>query len=285
MSTPRKGGKRPLVDRVHKFIGEFPDIRYDGSQIWCDVCNIPLMCWDRYNCKRHVNGVAHATTKSGVSLRTQFMFDLLVMLITCNIPLTILENKSFKEFWNKYSEVELPSRTALRTYLPRLLRVMYSTKPTHPLLLTSKRLQKCTAEAITRVILETLENFQLLTSQVLLFVTDGAATMLSVGRSLKEHGCSFFTCYLTIRNCFPEVDSLISSTKKVFLKSPKRLRAFHTQCPGVSEPPQPIITRWGTWLEAAFYYAKYFTQIKSVLLQFNPKEAAAIKGKSDDISK
>ncbi|KAJ8963099.1 hypothetical protein NQ318_018564 [Aromia moschata] len=121
--------------------------------------------------------------------------------------------------------------------------------------------QKCTAEAITRVILETLENFQLLTSQVLLFVTDGAATMLSVGRSLKEH----------------EVDALISSTKKVFLKSPKRLRAFHTQCHGVSEPPQPIITRWGTWLVAAFYYDKYFREIKCVLLKFNPKEAAAIK--------
>ncbi|KAJ8957739.1 hypothetical protein NQ318_017637 [Aromia moschata] len=144
-----------------------------------------------------------------------------------------------------------------------LVRVMDYTKPTSPLLLASKRLQKCSAEAITRVILETLENSQLLTSQVFLFVTDGAATMLSVGRSLKEHGCSFFhvTCKLhalhlvseTIRNCFPEVDALISSTKKVFLKSPKRLRAFHTQCPGVSEPPQPIITRWGTWLEAAFY--------------------------------
>ncbi|KAJ8946907.1 hypothetical protein NQ318_008263 [Aromia moschata] len=93
--------------------------------------------------------------------------------------------------------------------------------------------------------------------------------MLSVGRSLKEHGYSFLhvTCKVhalhfvaeTIRNCFPEVDALISMS-----------------C-GVSEPPQPIITRWATWLKAAFYYAKYFTQIKSVLLQFNPKDAAAIK--------
>ncbi|KAJ8940690.1 hypothetical protein NQ318_017663 [Aromia moschata] len=212
MATQQKGRKRPFADRVHKFIGDFPDLRYDGSQIWCDVCNMPLMCWDRYDCRRHVNSVAHTTTKSGVSPRTQLIFDLLVMLITWNIPLTILENKSFKEFWNKYSEVELPSRTALRTYVPRLrehiikritselknkriwlcvdettdLRVMDSTKPTSPVLLASKRLQKCTAEAITRVILETLENFQLLTSQV--FVTDGAATMLSSKISSGFHG-------------------------------------------------------------------------------------------------
>ncbi|KAJ8947554.1 hypothetical protein NQ318_005033 [Aromia moschata] len=39
------------------------DLRYDGSQIWCDACNIPLMCWDRYDCRRHVNNVAHTTTK------------------------------------------------------------------------------------------------------------------------------------------------------------------------------------------------------------------------------
>ncbi|KAJ8945042.1 hypothetical protein NQ318_019037 [Aromia moschata] len=210
MSTPRKGRKRPFADRVHTFIGDFPDLRYDGSEIWCDVCNIPLMCWDRYDCRRHINNVVHTTTNSGVSPRTQFMFDLLVMLITCNIPLTILENKSFKEFWNKYSEVELPSRTALRTYVPRLradiiksitseltnkrlcvdettdLRVTDSTKPTSPLLLASKRLQKRTAEATTRVILVTLENFQLLTSQVLLFVTDGAATMPSLRLDRKR---------------------------------------------------------------------------------------------------
>ncbi|KAJ8951121.1 hypothetical protein NQ318_021565 [Aromia moschata] len=74
-----------------------------------------------------------------------------------------------------------------------------------------------------------------------------------------------------------EVDSLIASTQKVFLKSPKRLHAFHSRCPNIPEPPQPILTRCGTWLEATFYYAKYFEQIKTVILEFNPNEAAAIK--------
>ncbi|KAJ8947344.1 hypothetical protein NQ318_002870 [Aromia moschata] len=228
MSTPRKGRKRPFADRVHTFIGDFPDLCYDGSQIWCDVCNIPLMCWDIYDCKRHVNSVAHLQ-KSGVSPRTRsiytvetltgiyslaiYIIALAIMifqkspetrqLLNLKSPPCILENKSFKEFWNKYSEVKLPSRTALwlcvdettdrkKHYIVNVLvYVMDTTKPTSPLLLASKRLQKCTAEAITHMILETLENFQLLTSQVLLFVTDGAATMLSVDRSLKEHGCSF----------------------------------------------------------------------------------------------
>lgn len=81
----------------------------------------------------------------------------------------------------------------------------------------------------------------------------------------------------TIRANFPEVNALITNTKRVFLKSPKRTSEFHKQCPGIPEPPEPILTRWGTWLKAAFYYFKYFQQIKLVVIQFNPYESAAIK--------
>jgi hypothetical protein len=70
---------------------------------------------------------------------------------------------------------------------------------------------------------------------------------------------------------------LIANTKAVFSKSPKRIHEFHRQCPGISEPPQPILTRWGTWLKAAFYYFHHFQKIKPVVLQFDPKESVVIK--------
>ncbi|KAJ8950720.1 hypothetical protein NQ318_012801 [Aromia moschata] len=103
-----------------------------------------------------------------------------------------------------------------------------------------------------------------------MFVTDGATTMRAVGRSLQEHGRDLIhvTCkatqvlkkvFLNLRNDF------------VHLRS---VRLHHSRYP---EPTQPILTRWGTWLEAAFDYAKYFEQIKAVILEFNPNEAAAIK--------
>lgn len=79
-----------------------------------------------------------------------------------------------------------------------------------------------------------------------------------------------------VRRCYPEVDALISSTKAVFLKSPKRIRKFHELCPHTPEPPQPILTRWGTWLRAGFYYHEHFEKIKDVVLSFDPKESAAI---------
>ncbi|KAJ8963068.1 hypothetical protein NQ318_018532 [Aromia moschata] len=112
-----------------------------------------------------------------------------------------------------------------------------------------------------------------------MFVTDSAATTRVVGRSLQEHSCNMIhvTCTghalhlvaKTIRQCFPEVNALIT----MFLKSSKRLRAFQSKCP---EPPQLILKRWGTWLEAAFYYDKYFEQIKVVILEVDPNKAAAM---------
>lgn len=42
------------------------------------------------------------------------------------------------------------------------------------------------------------------------------------------------------------------------------------------EIPQSTRTRCETWLQAAFHYIKHFRQINTLILQFNPKEPAAI---------
>lgn len=46
--------------------------------------------------------------------------------------------------------------------------------------------------------------------------------------------------------------------------------------PNVTLPPQPIITRWGTWLEAASFYAKHYLQFKNVVNNFVPESAGSI---------
>ena len=37
---------------------------------------------------------------------------------------------------------------------------------------------------------------------------------------------------------------------------------------GLSAPPQPILTRWGTWLEASFFYAENFPIVKQTVSSF-----------------
>lgn len=42
-------------------------------------------------------------------------------------------------------------------------------------------------------------------------------------------------------------------------------------------PPQPVITRWGTWLEAVSYYVKYYDQIKTIVNLLRSDDALSIR--------
>ncbi|CAI6353976.1 unnamed protein product [Macrosiphum euphorbiae] len=47
--------------------------------------------------------------------------------------------------------------------------------------------------------------------------------------------------------------------------------------PDLTLPPEPIITRWGTWLSAVLYYSNTFEKIRNVVLNLDPEAAIAIK--------
>ena len=51
----------------------------------------------------------------------------------------------------------------------------------------------------------------------------------------------------TIRKEHPDVDSLISSGKKIFRKFPYRVNLFREKAPGLALPPRPITTWWGNY--------------------------------------
>ncbi|KAJ8948036.1 hypothetical protein NQ318_003370 [Aromia moschata] len=117
------------------------------------------------------------------------------------------------------------------------IRVLDPFKPTCPLLLASKRLTECTGETFTRVVLETLQKFELSRSQVLMFVTDDVATM-------------------------HEVDVLITSPKKVF---------------EISETSSCIPQQVSQYSRTTTDYSYTMSNMTVVKLEFNPNEAAAIK--------
>lgn len=47
--------------------------------------------------------------------------------------------------------------------------------------------------------------------------------------------------------------------------------------PNLPLPPEPSITRWGTWLKAVLFYSENFEAVKPVVFQFYNSEAIAIK--------
>lgn len=58
-----------------------------------------------------------------------------------------------------------------------------------------------------------------------------------------------------IRSQFENKDYLVANVKKIFLKCPFRVQTFKskTEALNLPPPPEPIVTRWGTWISAVFY--------------------------------
>src|SRR5690606_31384608 len=67
-----------------------------------------------------------------------------------------------------------------------------------------------------------------------------------------------------VRAQFPRVDRFVSNVKKIFLKAPSRGELFKAML-DIPLPPKPVLTRWGTWIEAALYYAIYIADISSFI--------------------
>ena len=67
--------------------------------------------------------------------------------------------------------------------------------------------------------------------------------------------------------------------KAVFLKSPSRVCAFKEQLPGVPLPPEPIVTRWGTWLKAVEYYSTNFAGL--VINGFPADDSVSVRKAQD----
>jgi hypothetical protein len=77
-----------------------------------------------------------------------------------------------------------------------------------------------------------------------------------------------------IRGNYPDVNKLISNVKKIFIKAPLRVQKFKEIAPSVSLPPEPVLTRWGTWLQAAVYYCINYSEIEKVVSSFSDDEAS-----------
>lgn len=68
-------------------------------------------------------------------------------------------------------------------------------------------------------------------------------------------------------------------------QTPRRKLQFQDRFPGVPLPPQPIHTRWGTWIEAALYYATHFQKIQDFLNECDGEEAQSIENAKEAIVK
>lgn len=122
---------------------------------------------------------------------------------------------------------------------------------------------------------------------VLLFLSDAAPYMVKSGQTLNALYSKMIHVTCTahglhrvaeqVRSQYESVDQLISNIKKIFRKAPSRMLLFKTEAPDLPLPPEPVITRWGTWINAAIYYCEHFDIIFNIVNKLDSEDALSIK--------
>ena len=71
-------------------------------------------------------------------------------------------------------------------------------------------------------------------------------------------------CSMKIKSHFEDVDQLIAKVEAVTIKN----KTGHAKFSAISYPPQPVSTRWGSWLNAVLHYAKNLPEVKAIVQSF-----------------
>ena len=104
-----------------------------------------------------------------------------------------------------------------------------------------------------------------------LLLSDAASYMVSAGRTLHQLYPHLFhitcvahlihNCAMKVRGHYEEVDKLIARVKNAVVKNKTRSKDFVN----ISQPPDTIITRWASWLNAALYYSSNLPEVKRII--------------------
>ena len=70
-------------------------------------------------------------------------------------------------------------------------------------------------------------------------------------------------CAMRVRAHFKNIDEIIATIKAATIKNKNRKKDFHDA--GLPSPPDPVITRWATWLRAALYYNESLPALRTIV--------------------
>ena len=96
---------------------------------------------------------------------------------------------------------------------------------------------------------------------------------------------------MRVRAHFKNIDEVIATIKAATIKNKDRKKDFHDA--GLPSPPDPVITRWATWLRAALYYSENLPAVRTIvnnwtstgLLVSRAKDAINVEGLVSDLVK
>ena len=128
------------------------------------------------------------------------------------------------------------------------------------------------AAGVCQIINDVLTNMNIARENFALFLSDAARYMTAAFSGLKMFYPNLVhvtclahllhNCCMRIRGYFQDVDQLISSIKAATIKNKERRALFKEM--NIDFPPEPVLTRWGSWLNAALYYSENLVKVKAI---------------------
>lgn len=164
-------------------------------------------------------------------------------------------------------------------------------KYSKPMLLMVRFLEVADNIHVSQAILDALKllwNGNIYYDRLWLILTDMGSYMLKSVDNLKKS--SLFpnlknvTCILHVLHNVCEklrdekdlINEFISKFQNIICKSNQRKKKFK-QITNLPLPPKAVITRWGTWLETAFYFSKNFTKVSEFVNNLDSRKSKAIE--------
>ena len=128
---------------------------------------------------------------------------------------------------------------------------------------------------VATIIDDALKKLDVERNNFVLLLSDAASYMTACTNALKLLYPRLFhvtcmahllhNCAEKVRSHFADVDNLIAHVKAATIKNKNRRQKFSK----IGSPPQPVLTRWGTWLNAAEYYAKNLQEVRDIVNSFD----------------
>ena len=70
-------------------------------------------------------------------------------------------------------------------------------------------------------------------------------------------------CAMRVRAHFKNIDEVIATIKAATIKNKNRNKGFYDS--GMPSHPDPVITRWATWLRAVLYYSENLPAVCTIV--------------------
>ncbi|KAJ4446967.1 hypothetical protein ANN_13669, partial [Periplaneta americana] len=269
-----------LKSKLTSYISEFKEdgLSTDNKILFCNLCQCAVSSTQKFLVQQHITTSKHQANKqlnskqrqlfltqpTTSNVRSEFNIDLCRSLISADIPLYKLKNKVFREFLEKYTQHTIPDESTLRkTYAPSIY---------------DETIQKIRDEIKDSSIWVSIDETPDKEGRLVGNVVIGLLSEQYSERILLHCDVLEKCNNKTIVKLFNEAMGILwpkGIIEKVFLKAPSRVNVLKEN-PEIPLPPKPILTRWGTWLEAVEYYAEHIDSINNVLLALDSEDAVSI---------